>query len=263
MYSFLAWDDMNACVYGLFLAFLLWRMYRPGMGVDPWYENFKFFLTYWLLSSNNRDRMGDVDQLPPLPPNGAQPPPFMSPPPPHKTGGPDQNTQQNQQQGQNSSAKSPNPVAPPTSAQNPIQISPWDSLEKAPHNGSTARLSQNGSHGGSLADSFTSNLAGFKQPMSTHNTHTPIGSHGNHLGHHVNNHSNGVMPDHIIVDKDRRHVCPHCYKGFRSRQQLNQHNLVHSGVRKYHCLYCERAFKQLSHLQQHHRIHTGKPFIII
>lgn len=232
-------------------------MYRPAMGVDPIYENFKFLMTYWLLSSNNRDRMGDVDQLPPLPPNGAQGPPFMSPAP-HKNGGHGQNSQQNQQQAQNSSAKSPNPIPSPTSAPNPPQISSWDNLEKSQHNGSSARLSQNGSHSGSLSDSFSPNLSGFKQPMSTHNSHNPIGSHGNHLGHPVNNHGNSMLPDHIIVDKDRRHVCPHCYKGFRSRQQLNQHNLVHSGVRKYHCLYCERAFKQLSHLQQHHRIHTGK-----
>lgn len=232
-------------------------MYRPGMGVDPWYENFKFFLTYWLLSSNNRDRMGDVDQLPPLPPNGAQGPPFMSPPP-HKNGGHQQNNQQNQQQGQNSSAKSPNPIPPPTSGPNPAQLTSWDNLEKGQHNGSSARLPQNGSHSGPLSDGFGGNLSGFKQPMSTHNSHNPIGGHGNHLGHPVNNHSNSVLPEHIIVDKDRRHVCPHCYKGFRSRQQLNQHNLVHSGVRKYHCLYCERAFKQLSHLQQHHRIHTGQ-----
>jgi len=236
-------------------------MYRPGMGVDPWYENFKFFLTYWLLSSNNRDRMGDVDQLPPLPPNGTQgPPPFMSPPP-HKNGH-EQNNQQNQQQqqqGQNSSAKSPNPIPPPTSAPNPAQISSWENLEKSQHNASAAaRLGQNGSHPGSLSDGFVSSLSGFKQQMGTHNSHNPIGGHGNHLGHPINNHGNSVLPEHIIVDKDRRHVCPHCYKGFRSRQQLNQHNLVHSGLRKYHCLYCERAFKQLSHLQQHHRIHTGK-----
>ncbi|OWF41081.1 uncharacterized protein LOC110462926 [Mizuhopecten yessoensis] len=64
-----------------------------------------------------------------------------------------------------------------------------------------------------------------------------------------------------LVHPDRRHLCPHCYKGFKSRQQLTQHNLVHTNVRKYHCKFCERSFKQLSHLHQHHRIHTGeKPY---
>ena len=58
-------------------------------------------------------------------------------------------------------------------------------------------------------------------------------------------------------NKERRHICAHCCKGFTSRQQLTQHNLVHSGERKYHCSFCEKSFKQLSHLQQHHRIHTG------
>ena len=61
-----------------------------------------------------------------------------------------------------------------------------------------------------------------------------------------------------MVHPDRRHICPHCYKGFKSRQQLTQHNLVHSNIRKYKCNFCERAFKQLSHLHQHHRIHTGE-----
>lgn len=64
-----------------------------------------------------------------------------------------------------------------------------------------------------------------------------------------------------LMNPDRRHMCPHCCKGFRSRQQLLQHSLVHSNLRKYHCNYCERSFKQLSHLHQHHRIHTGeKPY---
>lgn len=63
-------------------------------------------------------------------------------------------------------------------------------------------------------------------------------------------------------NKDRRHVCPHCYKGFKSRQQLMQHNLVHSNLRKYKCNFCDKSFKQLSHVQQHHRIHTGQYFYL-
>ncbi|CAG2205833.1 LIN-29 [Mytilus edulis] len=64
-----------------------------------------------------------------------------------------------------------------------------------------------------------------------------------------------------LMNPDRRHMCAHCCKGFRSRQQLLQHSLVHTNLRKYHCNYCERSFKQLSHLHQHHRIHTGeKPY---
>ncbi|KAK3104496.1 hypothetical protein FSP39_003406 [Pinctada imbricata] len=69
------------------------------------------------------------------------------------------------------------------------------------------------------------------------------------------------MQSNGVISPDRKHVCPHCYKAFKSRQQLMQHNLVHSNLRKYRCSFCERAFKQLSHLHQHHRIHTGeKPY---
>ncbi|XP_071109035.1 uncharacterized protein [Haliotis cracherodii] len=63
------------------------------------------------------------------------------------------------------------------------------------------------------------------------------------------------------TNREKTFICPTCLKGFRSKQQLNQHSLVHSGIRKYECSYCDKAFKQLSHLQQHQRIHTGeKPY---
>ncbi|CAG5118459.1 unnamed protein product, partial [Candidula unifasciata] len=57
---------------------------------------------------------------------------------------------------------------------------------------------------------------------------------------------------------DRTHPCLTCLKLFRSKQQLAQHSLVHTGIRKHICSFCDRAFKQLSHLQQHVRIHTGE-----
>lgn len=71
-----------------------------------------------------------------------------------------------------------------------------------------------------------------------------------------------VTEDEQNIDKMyRKFPCPTCFKGFKSKQQLIQHNLVHSGTRKYHCSYCDKSFKQLCHLQQHHRIHTGeKPY---
>ncbi|KAL3862665.1 hypothetical protein ACJMK2_008619 [Sinanodonta woodiana] len=69
------------------------------------------------------------------------------------------------------------------------------------------------------------------------------------------------FPRVIRLSESRRHSCGYCNKVFQSHQQLQQHDLVHSGERKYRCLYCDRAFKQLSHLQQHHRTHTGeKPY---
>lgn len=232
-------------------------MYRPGMGVDPWYENFKFFLTYWLLSSNNRERTGDVDQIPPpQPPSGSQGHPFML----HKN-----NNHEHQGQGaHNQNTKSPNSSGSRQSSGNSALQINWDSSEKhnqqsgnSPRHGLNMPLLEQQSL--PMSDNYPSNIS-LKQHMdqpSHSNGLNSVMSHGNPL----NSVPNAMLPEHIIVDKDRRHVCPHCYKGFRSRQQLNQHNLVHSGLRKYHCLYCERAFKQLSHLQQHHRIHTGeKPY---
>ncbi|KAL8568063.1 hypothetical protein ACOMHN_000287 [Nucella lapillus] len=78
-------------------------------------------------------------------------------------------------------------------------------------------------------------------------------------------HSQGVNTSESAADiassSQRAHLCTTCLKGFRTKQQLIQHSLVHSNVRKYTCTYCDRTFKQLSHLQQHTRIHTGeKPY---
>ena len=57
--------------------------------------------------------------------------------------------------------------------------------------------------------------------------------------------------------EEKGHKCGQCLKTFPSSQQLAQHSLVHTNVRKYACAYCDKAFKQLSHVQQHQRIHTG------
>nr|XP_022341600.1 zinc finger protein 236-like isoform X2 [Crassostrea virginica]XP_022341601.1 zinc finger protein 236-like isoform X2 [Crassostrea virginica]XP_022341602.1 zinc finger protein 236-like isoform X2 [Crassostrea virginica] len=63
------------------------------------------------------------------------------------------------------------------------------------------------------------------------------------------------------IHPDRTHLCPNCSKGFKSKQQLAQHSLVHTGIRKHICSFCDKGFKQLCHLQQHLRIHTGeKPY---
>ena len=91
-----------------------------------------------------------------------------------------------------------------------------------------------------------------------------LGHMGRSPGHAPRGRPPASMQNNGVISPDRKHVCPHCYKTFKSRQQLMQHNLVHSNLRKYRCNFCERAFKQLSHLHQHHRIHTGRydhPFI--
>jgi len=60
---------------------------------------------------------------------------------------------------------------------------------------------------------------------------------------------------------EKNHKCVLCLKSFPTSQQLTQHSLVHSNVRKYPCHYCDKSFKQLSHVQQHQRIHTGSSLL--
>ncbi|XP_059145044.1 uncharacterized protein LOC131932187 isoform X2 [Physella acuta] len=99
-----------------------------------------------------------------------------------------------------------------------------------------------------------------------------VGRHHSHgipmLSERASQSLSGLMDDHSIGasssghgqgrELEKTHPCLTCLKMFRSKQQLAQHNLVHTGVRKHICSFCDRAFKQLSHLQQHVRIHTGE-----
>ena len=82
----------------------------------------------------------------------------------------------------------------------------------------------------------------------------------NHQSHHHSLHHQGHPSSSGGAGREieKTHPCLTCLKMFRSKQQLAQHSLVHTGIRKHICTFCDRAFKQLSHLQQHVRIHTGK-----
>lgn len=86
------------------------------------------------------------------------------------------------------------------------------------------------------------------------------GGHNHHNHHHLHglsSHHPG-HPSSSGREIEKTHACLTCLKMFRSKQQLAQHSLVHTGIRKHICTFCDRAFKQLSHLQQHVRIHTGE-----
>ncbi|XP_052759666.1 zinc finger and SCAN domain-containing protein 22-like isoform X2 [Mya arenaria] len=61
-----------------------------------------------------------------------------------------------------------------------------------------------------------------------------------------------------LSQSDRQHICMTCYKTFRNKPQLSQHELVHNNVRKHVCSYCDKGFKQICHLNQHMRVHTGE-----
>lgn len=172
--------------------------------MDPWFENFKLMLTYWLMS--NRD---------------------------------------------------------PTMAEAAL----------------TSRMAQPFLQGMDMQPSTTSNqnhtAANFPIPTSVHHRQpTPPQYHRQDSElqrQHITSsdllpngtpahHDLSVQPE-STTQSDRNHLCPTCSKGFKSKQQLAQHSLVHTNIRKYVCSYCEKAFKQLCHLQQHVRIHTGeKPY---
>ena len=65
-----------------------------------------------------------------------------------------------------------------------------------------------------------------------------------------------------LSQSDKAHICQTCFKTFRNKPQLSQHELVHNNVRKHTCSYCEKSFKQLSHLNQHIRVHTGNAILL-
>ncbi|XP_013096494.2 uncharacterized protein LOC106079820 isoform X13 [Biomphalaria glabrata] len=122
------------------------------------------------------------------------------------------------------------------------------------------RASSTGSHLGHGNDETLADLVGRHHPHGI-----PM------LSERASQSLSGLMDDHSIGasssghgpgrELEKTHPCLTCLKMFRSKQQLAQHSLVHTGVRKHICSFCDRAFKQLSHLQQHVRIHTGeKPY---
>ncbi|XP_069118590.1 uncharacterized protein [Argopecten irradians] len=184
--------------------------------MDPWYQNFKLCLTYWLLS-NNRETAGP----PGMDATGHLPVSPLGTPPDHH----------------HHYHQLPSPIPRHGNA---------DLVSDVPLTDTPPQISD---PGGGLNTKMTSKK--IKTETKQNGTAGPPGSVGQ------------LSPKDMssLVHPDRRHLCPHCYKGFKSRQQLTQHNLVHTNVRKYHCKFCERSFKQLSHLHQHHRIHTGeKPY---
>jgi len=73
-------------------------------------------------------------------------------------------------------------------------------------------------------------------------------------------------PDYYQVDDAHGAAvlkCAKCTKTFRTFQQLKQHMLVHSNIRKHSCHFCDKTFKQQCHLQQHERLHTGQFMVVI
>ncbi|NWI97853.1 ZN551 protein, partial [Pitta sordida] len=61
---------------------------------------------------------------------------------------------------------------------------------------------------------------------------------------------------------ERFYMCGECGKSFRTKCQLVNHRMIHTGERPYECGECGKRFRTTSYLLMHHRAHTGeRPFI--
>ncbi|KAL5021411.1 hypothetical protein ScPMuIL_000566, partial [Solemya velum] len=55
--------------------------------------------------------------------------------------------------------------------------------------------------------------------------------------------------------------CDLCEAAFAAKQVLNNHKMMHTGVKTFTCDLCEAAFTNKGHLNNHKMIHTGeKPY---
>ena len=55
--------------------------------------------------------------------------------------------------------------------------------------------------------------------------------------------------------------CRYCGKGFATKQRLERHERIHTGVRPYVCEICSKAFTQKEHKNYHLvTIHKDKNF---
>ena len=59
--------------------------------------------------------------------------------------------------------------------------------------------------------------------------------------------------------------CPACGKGFKTKKDLDRHQLTHSKVKPFACLQCDRGFSRKDHLKRHMlRVHgVGEVFEVI
>ncbi|XP_017128206.1 zinc finger protein 266-like [Drosophila elegans] len=67
------------------------------------------------------------------------------------------------------------------------------------------------------------------------------------LNQHLRTHNGGLFE------------CPHCFKRYPHKSTLKIHIQTHNkGTRKYKCLYCSKSFSILENLELHNLMHTGE-----
>ena len=59
------------------------------------------------------------------------------------------------------------------------------------------------------------------------------------------------MDDKVNHDCNHPYKCETCDKTFKRKQQLEAHELVHTGFKQFGCEHCGKLFKQIGHLKAH------------
>ena len=71
-----------------------------------------------------------------------------------------------------------------------------------------------------------------------------------------------VMNEHIRAqhtsNKDKRHKCDVCGKGFNDMGPFKDHKNIHTGEKPYKCKYCSACFASGGNHRQHEKTHIGE-----
>ena len=63
------------------------------------------------------------------------------------------------------------------------------------------------------------------------------------------------------ISSERLYSCQYCFKDFRKKSYLKNHELIHTSEKPFSCGYCSKMFRQKTSAKVHERIHTGeKPY---
>lgn len=54
----------------------------------------------------------------------------------------------------------------------------------------------------------------------------------------------------------KMHQCSECKKSYTSKQNLEIHKRIHSGIKPYRCVHCNKCFAQMSSLKHHSKYHV-------
>ena len=63
-----------------------------------------------------------------------------------------------------------------------------------------------------------------------------------------------ALSNHLLIHKEKIHVCNECGLRFARKDYLSNHERVHSGEKQFSCNSCDRQFKQKSTLYKHSKI---------